>query len=69
MTDGNAFFLMELMNLIKEKGYTLEISPKATNVIKARLAELPPMETEVLECLSLFRRKSVSRNWNFCFRA
>ena len=54
MTDGNAFFLMELMNLIKEKGYTLEISPKATNVIKARLAELPQMETEVLECLSLF---------------
>lgn len=57
MTDGNAFFLMELMNLIKEKGYTLEISPKATNVIKARLAELPPMETEVLECLSLFPEK------------
>ena len=38
MTNGNAFFLMELMNLIKEKGYTLEISPKTTNVIKARLA-------------------------------
>ena len=28
MTDGNAFFLMELVNLIKEKGYTLEKSQK-----------------------------------------
>ena len=54
MTDGNAFFLMELMNLIKEKGYTLEISPKTTNLIKARLAGLPDSETEVLYCMSLF---------------
>lgn len=57
MTDGNAFFLMELMNLIKEKGYTLEISPKATNVIKARLAGIPEIEREVLDCMSLFPEK------------
>ena len=57
MTDGNAFFLMELMNLIKEKGYTLEISPKTTNLIKARLAGLPDSETEVLYCMSLFPEK------------
>ena len=57
MTDGNAFFLMELMNLIKEKGYTLEISPKTTNVIKARLAEIPESENEVLECMSLSPEK------------
>ena len=57
MTNGNAFFLMELMNLIKEKGYTLEISPKTTNVIKARLAEIPESENEVLECMSLSPEK------------
>lgn len=57
MTDGNAFFLMELVSLIREKGYTLEISPKATNVIKARLAGLPEVENEVLDCLSLFPEK------------
>lgn len=57
MTDGNAFFLMELMNLIKEKGYTLEISPKTTNLIKARLAGLPDREIEVLYCMSLFPEK------------
>lgn len=48
---------MELMNLIKEKGYTLEISPKTTNLIKARLAGLPDRETEVLYCMSLFPEK------------
>lgn len=57
MTDGNAFFLMELINLIREKGYTLEISPKTTNLIKARLAGLPDIESEVLDCLSLFPEK------------
>ena len=57
MTDGNAFFLMELINLIREKGYTLEISPKTTNLIKARLAGLPEIENEVLDCLSLFPEK------------
>lgn len=57
MTDGNAFFLMELINLIREKGYTLEMSPKTTNLIKARLAGLPDIENEVLDCLSLFPEK------------
>lgn len=57
MTDGNAFFLMELINLIKEKGYTLEISQKANNVIKSRLAGLPELENEVLDCMSLFPEK------------
>lgn len=57
MTDGNAFFLMELINLIREKGYTLEISPKTTNVIKARLAGVPDAENEVLDCMALFPEK------------
>ena len=57
MTDGNAFFLMELVNLIKEKGYTLEKSQKTNNVIKARLAGLPETENEVLYCMSMFPEK------------
>ena len=57
MTDGNAFFLMELINSIKEKGFTLEKSQKTNNVIKARLAGLPDVENEVLDCMSLFPEK------------
>ncbi len=57
MTDGNAFFLLEMINLIREKGYTLEISPKTNHVIKARLAGLCEEENEVLDCMSLFPEK------------
>lgn len=57
MTEGNAFFLMEMINYIKEKGFTLEISPKANNVIKARLAALPERENQVLDCMSVFPEK------------
>lgn len=57
MTEGNAFFLMEMINYIKEKGFTLEISPKAHNVIKARLAGLPERENQVLNCMSVFPEK------------
>ena len=55
MTEGNAFFLMEMINYIKEKGFTLEISPKANNVIKARLAGLPEAENQVLSVCLYFR--------------
>ena len=58
MSEGNAFFLMEMINYIKEKGFTLEISPKAHNVIKARLAGLPETENQVLNCLSVFPEKT-----------
>ena len=57
MSEGNAFFLMEMINYIKEKGFTLEISPKAHNVIKARLAGLPETENQVLDCMSVFPEK------------
>ncbi len=57
MTEGNAFFLIEMINYIKEKGFTLEISPKAHNVIKARLAGLPEIENQVLDCMSVFPEK------------
>ena len=58
MSEGNAFFLMEMINYIKEKGFTLEMSPKAHNVIKARLAGLPEAENQVLNCLSVFPEKT-----------
>lgn len=57
VTEGNAFFLIELINLIREKGYTLEMSPKANNVIKARLAGLPDIENQVLDGMSMFPEK------------
>ena len=56
-TEGNAFFLKELVNLIKEKGYTLEQSPKTTYVIRARLSGISEQEKEVLDCMSVFPEK------------
>lgn len=53
-TDGNAFFLKELINLIREKGYTLEKSPKTNFVIKARLSGISKEEKEVLDCMAVF---------------
>lgn len=53
-TDGNAFFLKELINLIREKGYTLEKSPKTNFVIKARLSGISKEEKEVLDCICVF---------------
>lgn len=56
-TEGNAFFLKELVNLIREKGYTLEKSPKTNYVIKARLSGISEEEKEVLGCMSVFPEK------------
>lgn len=56
-TEGNAFFLKELVNLIHEKGYTLEKSPKTNYVIKARLSGISEQEKEVLDCMSVFPEK------------
>ena len=57
MTEGNAFFLMESINLMKEKGYTLEKSQKTNNVINARMVGLPEQELEELNCMILFPEK------------
>lgn len=57
MTDGNAFFLKEMINIIREKGYTLEKSPKTNFVIKARLSGISQDEKEVLDCMSVFPEK------------
>lgn len=57
LTDGNAFFLTEMINIIREKGYTLEKSPKTNFVIKARLTGISQEEKEVLDCMSVFPEK------------
>lgn len=56
-TDGNAFFLKELLNLIREKGYTLEKSKRTNYVIQARLSGLSREEREVLGAMSVFPEK------------
>lgn len=56
-TDGNAFFLRELLTLIREKGYTLEKSRKTTYVIQARLSSLSRKEREVLGAMAVFPGK------------
>ena len=56
-TDGNAFFLKEMINLIHEKGYTLEKSAKTNFVIQARLSGISKEEKEVLDCMSVFPEK------------
>ena len=49
---------MEMINYMKEKGFTLEIAPKIHNVIKARLGGLPEIENRVLDCMSVFPEKT-----------
>lgn len=56
-TDGNAFFLRELLTLIREKGYTLEKSKKTNYVIQARLSGLSRQEREVLGAMAVFPGK------------
>lgn len=57
-TDGNAFFLKELLNLIREKGYTLEKSRRTNYVIQARLSGLSAQERDVLGAMSVFPEKA-----------
>lgn len=53
-TEGNALFLIELLKVIQEKGYTKELSSKATNIIKSRIVDLTKNEKLVLNNISLF---------------
>ena len=46
-----------MINIIREKGYTLEKSPKTNFVIKARLSGISQDEKEVLDCMSVFPEK------------
>jgi len=53
-TEGNALFLIELLKVVKEKGYTPELSSKATNIIKSRIMDLTKDEKILLNNVSLF---------------
>lgn len=53
-TEGNALFLIELLKVVKEKGYTRELSSKATNIIKSRIMDLTKDEKILLNNISLF---------------
>lgn len=53
-TEGNALFLIELLKVVKEKGYTHELSLKATNIIKSRIMDLTKDEKILLNNISLF---------------
>lgn len=53
-TEGNALFLVELLKVIQEKGYTHELSSKAANIIKSRIMDLTKNEMLLLNYISLF---------------
>ena len=56
-TEGNAFFLREMINLIRKKGFTLEKSAKTNLAIQTRLSSVGAREREILECMSVFPEK------------
>lgn len=56
-TEGNAFFLREMIHLIQKKGFTLEKSAKTNLAIQTRLSSVSAEEREVLECMSVFPDK------------
>lgn len=53
-TEGNALFLTELLKLMREKGYTNQLSMKTENVIRGRLVDLSEGESKLLYALSMF---------------
>ena len=57
MTEGNAFFLKEMIALIREKGFVLKKTPKIDRLIAARLSGLSASEREVLSCMAIFPEK------------
>ncbi|MEG0379844.1 MAG: histidine kinase, partial [Eubacterium sp.] len=54
MTWGSPFFLMEMIRIIREKGYTLEMSQKTINVIKCRFGSFSEKENKILDGMSIF---------------
>ncbi len=57
LTEGNAFFLKEMIAIIREKGFTLEKTPKINLVISSRLSGITDQEREVLGCMAVFSEK------------
>lgn len=53
-TEGNAFFLIELLNTVKEKGAIGEISGKAQDILKSRIMDIPEEGMKLLNIASMF---------------
>lgn len=53
-TEGNAFFLAELLNTVKEKGTIGEISGKAQDILKSRIIDISEDGMKLLYIVSLF---------------
>lgn len=53
-TEGNAFFLMELINTVKEKGVIGEISGKAQDILKNRIIGISEAGMSLLNIASMF---------------
>ncbi|MFZ5352479.1 MAG: AAA family ATPase [Bacillota bacterium] len=66
-TEGNAFFLTELINTIKEKGCITDITDRAQGIIKSRFIDLPKDCIKLLHAASIFfDRVSMSMLKNLC---
>ncbi len=53
-TEGNAFFLAELLNTVKEKGDVGEISGKAQDILKSRIIGISEAGMKLLHIAALF---------------
>ncbi len=53
-TEGNAFFLIELLNTVKEKGSIGEISGKAQDILKSRIIDISEEGMKLLNIASMF---------------
>lgn len=53
-TEGNAFFLMEFLNTVKEKGTIGEISSKAQDILKSRIMDISEGGMNLLNIASMF---------------
>ena len=54
-TEGNAMFLMDLLNMIRDEGWDSgSIPPKSEYIIRARLRNITPVQKQILCALSIF---------------
>lgn len=53
-TEGNALFIIELLYIIKENGYSTKLTTRATNIIRSRLMDISAGERDLLDAISLF---------------
>ncbi|WP_132244680.1 tetratricopeptide repeat protein [Marinisporobacter balticus] len=53
-TEGNAFFLREVLNSIKEKGYITQMSAKMQDILKSRFVDVSKEGKNLLNIVSMF---------------